>query len=311
MNARARALAGLTAAVLAATALAACSSSSPAKTASGAPLKGGTLRVISNTGPGSLDPIPTYNFAGYELERGYARQLLSYPTTSPPTASGGAWTRSTTLVPDMATQVPSTANGGISGNGLVYTYHIRSGVDWNSSPPRQVTAADFIREFQAFCNPGQFPVGNSTYFTSTIAGFSSYCNAEAGHFKHAKVTPANVAAWQNSHPITGLSAPSSLTLQVRLTQPASDFNQIMALPFVSARPKEYDAYLPGSAAQSAHDIGRPVPGLVLRAEQVDRPDQEPGLEAGHRPAPSPVRDQGRGDPGHQLGTDRAHRPASG
>jgi hypothetical protein len=32
----------------------------------------------------------------------------------------------------------------------VYTYHLRSGVEWNSSPPRQVTAADFIREFQAF-----------------------------------------------------------------------------------------------------------------------------------------------------------------
>ena len=249
MNARTRGLARLAAATLAA-----CSSSSPAKTASGAALKGGTLRVISNTGPGSLDPIPTYNFAGYELERGYARQLLSYPTTSPATASGSAWTRSTTLVPDMATQVPSTTNGGISGNGLVYTYHIRSGVDWNSSPPRQVTAADFIREFQAFCNPGQFPVGNSTYFTSTIAGFSSYCDAEASHFKHTKVTPANVAAWQNSHPISGLSAPSPLSLQVKLTQPASDFNEIMALPFVSARPKEYDAYLPGSAQLNQHTM---------------------------------------------------------
>jgi peptide/nickel transport system substrate-binding protein len=254
MNARTRGLARLAAAALAAATLAACSSSPPAKTASGAALKGGTLRVISNTGPGSLDPIPTYNFAGYELERGYARQLLSYPTTSPATASGSAWTRSTTLVPDMATQVPSTTNGGISGNGLVYTYHIRSGVDWNSSSPRQVTAADFIREFQAFCNPGQFPVGNSTYFTSTIAGFSSYCDAEASHFKQAKVTPANVAAWQDSHPISGLSAPSPLSLQVKLTQPASDFNQIMALPFVSARPKEYDAYLPGSAQLNQHTM---------------------------------------------------------
>jgi ABC-type transport system substrate-binding protein len=70
MNARTRGFAGLAAAALAAGVLAACSSSSPAKNASGAPLKGGTLRVISNTGPGSLDPIPTYNFAGYELERG-------------------------------------------------------------------------------------------------------------------------------------------------------------------------------------------------------------------------------------------------
>jgi peptide/nickel transport system substrate-binding protein len=252
MNARTRGLAALTAAALAAAGLAACSSSGPAKTASGSPVRGGTLRVISNTGPGSLDPVPTYNFAGYELARGYARQLVTYPTTSPAAASGPAWTKSTTLVPDVATEVPSTANGSVTDHGLVYTYHIRSGVDWNSSPPRQVTAADFIREFQAFCNPGQFPVGNSTYFTSTIAGFSSYCDAEASHFKHAKVTAAAVAAWQDSHPVSGLSAPSPLTLQVRLTQPAGDFNDIMALPFVSARPKQYDAYLPGSAQLNQH-----------------------------------------------------------
>jgi peptide/nickel transport system substrate-binding protein len=234
------------------TALAACSSSAHGNAASGNPVHGGTLRVISNAGPGSLDPVPTYNYAGYELERGYARQLVTYPTTSPATASGAAWTRATTLVPDMATAVPSTANGGITGNGLVYTYHIRPGADWNSSPPRQVTAADFIREFQAFCNPGQYPVGNSGYFTSTIAGLQSHCTAEAAHFAKATVTPAAVAAWQDSHPVSGLSASSPLTLQVKLTQPASDFNDIMALPFVSARPREYDAYLPGSAALNEH-----------------------------------------------------------
>jgi hypothetical protein len=114
------------------------------------PVYGGTLRVISDAGPGSLDPVPTYNYAGYELERGYARQLVTYPTTSPATAPGAAWARATTLVPDIAAQMPTAANGGVTGNGLVYTYHLRSGVEWNSSPPRQVTAADFIREFQAF-----------------------------------------------------------------------------------------------------------------------------------------------------------------
>ncbi len=242
------------AAVVAVTALAACSSSGHGGSVSGKPVHGGTLRIISNTGPGSLDPVPTYNYAGYELERGYARQLLTYPTTSPATASGSAWTKATTLVADAATAVPSTANGGITGNGLVYTYHIRPGVDWNSAPPRQVTAADFIREIQAFCNPGQFPVGNSSYFTGTIAGLASYCNAEINHFKQAKVTPAAVAAWQDSHPVSGLSAPSPLTLQVKLIQPASDFNDIMALPFVSARPREYDAYLPGSAGLNQHTM---------------------------------------------------------
>jgi peptide/nickel transport system substrate-binding protein len=241
---------------LAACGLASCSTtSSSGGAAPGKPVYGGTLRVISNTGPGTLDPVPTYNYAGYELERGYTRQLVTYPTTSPAAATGAAWAKATTLVPDAATQVPSVANGGITDGGLVYTYHIRPGVDWNSSPPRQVTAADFIREFKAFCNPGQYPVGNSAYFTSTIAGFASYCTAESSHFS-AKgapaVTAANVAAWQNSHSISGLAAPAALTLRVTLTQPAGDFNNIMALPFVSARPAEYDAYLPGSAGLNQH-----------------------------------------------------------
>ena len=236
--------------------LASCSSSSSSGgPAPGKPVYGGTLRVISNTGPGTLDPVPTYNYAGYELERGDTRQLVTYPTTSPPAATGAAWAKATALVPDAAAAVPSAANGGISDGGLVYTYHLRPGVYWSSSPPRQVTAADFIREFKAFCNPGQYPVGNSAYFTSTIAGFGAYCSAESGHFSgHGApaVTAAAVAAWQNGHSVSGLSAPSPLTLRVTLTQPADDFNNIMALPFVSARPREYDAYLPGSAGLNQH-----------------------------------------------------------
>jgi peptide/nickel transport system substrate-binding protein len=147
--------------VLAAAGLAACSSSPSTSTSSGKPVYGGTLRVISDTGPGNLDTVPTYNYAGYELERGYARQLLSYPDEVLTTASGPNWTKATTVVPDVATEVPTKANGGISANGLTYTYHIKTGVDWDTTPPRQVTADDFIREFKAFCNP-TFPVGNVT-----------------------------------------------------------------------------------------------------------------------------------------------------
>ena len=245
----------LVAATTAAVALAACSGSSTTSTSSAAkPVYGGTLRVLASSGPAELDPVAAYNYTSYGLERGYARQLISYPTTSPTSTSGAAWTTGTTLVPDMATQVPSTANGGITNGGLTYTYHIRPGVDWNSSPPRQVTAADFIREFKAFCNPSS-PNPAPGYFTSTISGFASYCNGETGHFGGSnapKPTAANIAAWQNGHTISGLSAPNPLTLQVRLIQPASDFNNIMALPFVSARPAEYDKYVPNSAQLNQH-----------------------------------------------------------
>ncbi|HEY3952928.1 MAG TPA: ABC transporter substrate-binding protein [Streptosporangiaceae bacterium] len=253
-------LAALAAAALAAAlSLAACGGSSPSSSGSsgsaGKPTSGGTLRMVANGGPSNnLDTVSSYQVENYILERVFARQLLSYDTVDVTGTSGASWNKSITLVPDVATVVPSKANGGISSSGLVYTYHLRSGVDWNSNPARPVVADDFIREYKAFCNPVQ-PVGNVTYFTSTIAGFNSYCNAEGAHFgaKNApSATAGAISAWQNSHNISGVSAPNPSTLKITLTEPASDFNNIMAMPFDSARPVEYDSYVPGSAQLAQH-----------------------------------------------------------
>src|SRR5579872_6510433 len=38
--------------------------------------------------------------------------------------------------PELATQVPTRANGGVSGDGLTITYHIRKGVKWSDGAPR-------------------------------------------------------------------------------------------------------------------------------------------------------------------------------
>jgi peptide/nickel transport system substrate-binding protein len=111
-----------------------------------------------------------------------------------------------------------------------------------------VTAADFIREYKAFCNPVS-PVGNETYYESAIAGMTAFCNAETAYFANAKQHPptaANIANFQNSNNISGITAPSALTIQFTLTQPASDFLYMLAMPFGSARPVEYDAYVPNS-----------------------------------------------------------------
>ena len=139
------------------------------------------------------------------------------------------------------------ANGGITNGGKTYTFHVKQGVDWNSTPARQVTSQDFLREFKAFCNPVS-PVGNQSYFTSTIAGLSAYCAAETTFFNNKKNAPtaANIASFQNSHNISGITTPDASTIQFDLTQPASDFLSILAMPFASARPVEYDAYLPNS-----------------------------------------------------------------
>jgi len=262
-------VAALAAALMAAGGLAACSSSSsgssnstststaaaPATSGtSSKPQSGGTLNIVAATGPDHMDTVQAYYTADYELERIYARQLVSYPTVPYSATSGSAWTQDVTPVPDAATTVPTVANGGVTGGGKVYTFHIKPGVDWDTTPARPVTAADFIREFKAFFNPVS-PVGNPGYYTSTIEGLKAYSTAETAFFANAKKEPptaANIAAFQNSHNIAGLKAVNSSTLQFTLNSAASDFIYMLAMPFASARPVEYDSYVPNSAQLDTH-----------------------------------------------------------
>jgi peptide/nickel transport system substrate-binding protein len=249
---------------LAAAGLAACSSSSgnnggtSSTGASNKPVLGGTLRIVAAAGPDHLDPVPAYYTADYMMERAYTRQLLTYPTVYDPSLTSKGWTETTTPTADVATEVPTTANGGITDNGLTYTFHIKPGVMWNTTPARQVTADDFLREFKAFCNPapGGY-VGNLGYYSSTIKGLQTECDQEAAYFKDTKkhpITAANVAAFQNSHSISGITVVSPSEIQFHLIQPAGDFIYMLAMPFSSARPVEYNSYLPNSLQLDQHTI---------------------------------------------------------
>lgn len=55
------------------------------------------------------------------------------------------------LVPELATTIPSKANGGISPDGLTITYHLRRGVRWQDGVP--VTSADVAFSYRAVMNP--------------------------------------------------------------------------------------------------------------------------------------------------------------
>jgi peptide/nickel transport system substrate-binding protein len=239
---------------LAAAGLAACSSSSNSgSSSSGTPVRGGTLKLVAASGPDHIDTVPAYYTADYILERAYARQLLTYATAPGKTLNSSGWHTNITPVPDVATAVPSTSNGGITNGGKTYTFHLRKGVDWNTSPPRQVTSQDFLREYKAFCNPVS-PVGNPLYYEATIKGLTQYCNAEAAFFKHAKATATSIANFQNTHSISGISTPNSMTIKFSLLEPASDFIYMLAMPFTSARPVEYDKYVPNSLQLDQHTI---------------------------------------------------------
>jgi peptide/nickel transport system substrate-binding protein len=249
-------MAGMVIAGLAAAGLvAACTSSSGSTSPGSNPVYGGTLKLVAASGPDHIDTVPAYYTADYILERGYARQLLTYPTVPDPTLTSAGWTKDITPAPDVATSVPTTSNGGITNGGKSYTFHIKLGVDWNTKPPRQVTAADFVREFKAFCNPVS-PVGNPVYYTATVAGLKHYCDAETKFFASKKNAPtaANIANFQNTHNISGIAAVNPSTLKFTLIRPVGDFIYMLAMPFTSARPAEYDKYVPNSLQLDQHTI---------------------------------------------------------
>ncbi len=55
------------------------------------------------------------------------------------------------LIPDLATVVPSRANGGVSADGRTVTYHLRRGVRWHDGAP--FGAKDVVFSFAAAANP--------------------------------------------------------------------------------------------------------------------------------------------------------------
>ena len=210
---------------------------------SGTPVVGGTLHMLGVGDVDYMDPNISYYSGGYTALRLWSRQLVTFP------AIAG---KATTDVPDLATQLPSVANGGISADGLTYKFTITKGDMWNTTPARQVTAADVVRGVKRSCNPAQ-PFGGLPDYESLIGGFQAFCDG------FAKVDPksaAAMAAYQNNTPLAGVTvdATDPDTVIFTLTQPASYFVAMLALPAFSPSPAEYDQYIPGSAQLAAHTI---------------------------------------------------------
>jgi peptide/nickel transport system substrate-binding protein len=68
----------------------------------------------------------------------------------------GTWDANNNLVPELATEIPSTANGGISADGLTITWHLKPCLFWSDGQP--ITSADVKFTWQVETDPG-----NSVY----------------------------------------------------------------------------------------------------------------------------------------------------
>jgi peptide/nickel transport system substrate-binding protein len=196
--------------------------------ASGSPFMGGTLQLEGSTDlSAAADPQGEYETIGFTLERAYARQLLSYPAST-------NLIKAESVVPDAAASMPT-----VSSDGLTYTFTLRSDLMWNTSPPRPVTSQDFERGILRNCDPTLAPNGNPGYYISTIAGFKAFCTAfeSASPSESPAARAATINAGMTS--VSGIKTPDSSTIVFTLTQPATDFDNIIALPFASAAPAEY------------------------------------------------------------------------
>ncbi len=200
---------------------------------SGTPKSGGTLNML---GLGDVDYID-YNISYYTIgqlaQRLYQRYLYDYPATPGKT---------TTAAPDLATGAPVVSNGG-----KTYSVTIRNGAMWNTTPARQVTAADALRGIERSCN-GVQPFGGLPDFESLIVGYADFCSG----FAKATTAPA-MKSYLASHSPSGIKA-SGQTISYTLVHPASYFPGQLTLDAFAPAPIESLNYVPASAAAQQHEI---------------------------------------------------------
>ena len=200
-------------ALLLAVGLAACGttpaedSSSPAS--ADTPKQGGTLTLSYLTEPSSLDPAVAWNVIDWQIEHDIYQGFLQYAHES-----GAAGTE---LIPCLATEVPSTDNGGISADGKTYTFHLREGVRFQPPVSREVTAADFKYSFERMMKEPRAP---ATSFYMGVVGADAFMKDKADE-------------------ITGFKAVDDFTVEITLKSPDLSFLNAVTMDFCDVVPKEW------------------------------------------------------------------------
>ncbi len=96
------------------------------------------LTVALAQEPASLDPLLLEGPIAYAVSELLYSYLTNYDVNGNP-------------VPDVAMQVPSTANGGVSADGTRITFHLRHGVRWQDGAP--LTSRDVVFTYRAIMSP--------------------------------------------------------------------------------------------------------------------------------------------------------------
>lgn len=140
--------------LLAALALAACTRAGIGRTAGGRNdwTIPGTIRVGNSDEPDSLNPFYGHNYAADQVDGLLYSSLLRYDDAG-------------NYIPDLATEVPTYQNGGISRDNLTITVHLRKDAKWADGVP--LTSKDWMFTYRSVLNP--FNNVKTTYGWDDIA----------------------------------------------------------------------------------------------------------------------------------------------
>ncbi len=177
------------------------------KTASTSLTVGTTDRVVS------FDPAKEYDYFSGEIVNQVFDTLLVYDTNT------------TTLMPGLATAVPSIANGGISANGLNYTYHLRKGVTFHDGSAFNATVMKWSIERAIHLD---------------LSGSPAFLLYDVGNL--------------SKNPGPRITVPDDYNITFHLQHPVGFFNSLMA--FTISAPVSQKAY--NNTGQQTDTVGKVV-----------------------------------------------------
>ena len=201
----------------------------------GAPKSGGTLNEVGVSDVEFMDYDVGYYSTDDQVHAAdgpLALRLGEHPEHEPPRPS---------LTSPRAP--PVVTNGG-----KTVSVTIRSGVMWDTTPARAVTAADVVRGIKRACNPSPVNFGGMADFESTIVGLTAFCK---GYPAAAANNAAVMKKYIEGHNVSGITT-SGNTITFKLTQPAAWLEGAMTLPPFSAVPIEAENALPGTPGVYNH-----------------------------------------------------------
>ena len=164
-----------------------------------------TLRVALGAEPDYIDP----SLAAFPEEAMVAKNIFATLLRFDPTVNE--------LYPYVAVEVPNRENGGISGDGLTYTFKLREDAVWEDGRPIQ--AKDFVYGLQRLMDPSIGSYYGNTYYTTIVEGGAELSQA----------VDADEGTIESLRQALAVRALDDHTLQVTLIQPTPTFNLQMSL----------------------------------------------------------------------------------